>query len=93
MQTFVFRQPGWHAKAACLPGNHNHDARVIANNAFSERNDRETAKRFAEAFCQACSVRIDCLMEAVEVGEEHGVWGGILTAKARKKAAAEYAQQ
>lgn len=31
----------------------------------------------AKAFCARCPVRRQCLAHALEVGERHGVWGGL----------------
>jgi len=33
--------------------------------------------------CQECPVRMECLMQALAVEEEHGVWGGMLEADRR----------
>ena len=38
----------------------------------------------AKALCRACPVREQCLTDALERGEVHGVWGG-LSAKERRK--------
>lgn len=38
----------------------------------------------AKALCRACPVRKQCLADALERGEVHGVWGG-LSAKERRK--------
>lgn len=38
----------------------------------------------AKALCRACPVREQCLADALERGEVHGVWGG-LSAKERRK--------
>ena len=42
---------------------------------FSERPD-ELAQ--AQAMCGGCSVRIECLEDALERKEEWGVWGGVI---------------
>lgn len=31
----------------------------------------------AKAVCADCSVRVDCLLYALNEGEEHGIWGGL----------------
>lgn len=38
----------------------------------------------AKALCRACPVREQCLADALERGEVHGVWGG-LSVKERRK--------
>jgi WhiB family redox-sensing transcriptional regulator len=40
----------------------------------------------AEAICEGCPSRLDCLQYALDNGIEHGVWGGHNT-KARKRLA------
>ena len=42
---------------------------------FSER-PNELAR--AQAICDTCSVKIECLSEALERKEEWGVWGGVI---------------
>ncbi len=32
----------------------------------------------AQAICQGCSVRIECLADALDRREEWGVWGGVI---------------
>jgi WhiB family redox-sensing transcriptional regulator len=34
--------------------------------------------------CQTCSVQNDCLNYALQIGEQHGIWGG-LNATERKE--------
>ncbi len=36
-----------------------------------EREDR------AKEICAVCSVRSDCLQYALDIGEQHGIWGGL----------------
>jgi len=42
---------------------------------FSERPD-ELAR--AQVICEECPVRLECLEQALERGEEWGVWGGVI---------------
>lgn len=42
---------------------------------FSERPQELTA---AQALCDACSVRIECLQLALREGLDWGVWGGVI---------------
>lgn len=35
------------------------------------------AKNKAVAVCARCPVRTECLEYAIELGEQHGIWGGV----------------
>lgn len=37
----------------------------------------------AIAYCQTCPIRQECLLNALERGEDHGVWGGMSAADRR----------
>lgn len=91
MKALIFRQPGWHAQAWCLPGNHSDEQKDVHDAAFSDRDNKDRAKAFAEKFCAACPVRIDCAQDAVDNRIENGVWGGFLTDRSRRKFLAEHA--
>ena len=51
------------------------------------RNEPDKARKAreakAEAACQGCPVKIDCLSHALQRGETMGVWGGMATGKRR----------
>ncbi len=47
----------------------------------NERRNRETA---AKAICAKCSVRSECLDYAIQIKEQHGIWGGT-SERERKK--------
>jgi WhiB family transcriptional regulator, redox-sensing transcriptional regulator len=49
---------------------------------YADQNDGTV--RLAKAVCNACPVRAKCLEHALEVGETHGIWGG-LTPRERRK--------
>lgn len=63
---------GWREEAACR------DADVELFFSQSESDQRE-----ALAYCAECPVRERCLMTAVLVGEEYGIWGGTLEGERR----------
>lgn len=63
----------WQDSAACIGA----DAAIF----FPESGDPVGP---AKAICRACPVREQCLADALERGEVHGVWGG-LSAKERRK--------
>lgn len=38
----------------------------------------DTDQALARKTCRRCPVRVDCLTYAIDDGERHGVWGGVL---------------
>lgn len=40
--------------------------------------------RAAQQVCMACPVRTDCLTEALENNERHGIWGGTTETQRRR---------
>lgn len=63
----------WQDSAACIGA----DTAIF----FPESGDHVGP---AKAICRACPVREQCLADALERGEVHGVWGG-LSVKERRK--------
>ena len=63
----------WQDSAACIGA----DTAIF----FPESGDPVSP---AKALCRACPVREQCLADALERGEVHGVWGG-LSVKERRK--------
>jgi WhiB family redox-sensing transcriptional regulator len=47
------------------------------------RPDKRRREQQAKEICDTCPVRQECLAYAVEVREQHGIWGG-LTEKERR---------
>ena len=47
-------------------------------NMFPSDQDRD-GTRLAQQTCRSCPVRPECLAEALERGEQYGVWGGLTT--------------
>lgn len=46
--------------------------------------DKGGSTRSAKAICAACDVKAECLQYALDVGEEHGIWGGLSDRERRK---------
>jgi WhiB family redox-sensing transcriptional regulator len=69
--------PAWHSKALCAQTDPEAFFPIIGGTA-----------RPAKQVCAACPVRQECLEWALEVGDAHGIYGG-LTAKERRKYAQE----
>ncbi|MEM9200590.1 MAG: WhiB family transcriptional regulator [Actinomycetota bacterium] len=67
-------QTEWQMRAACRGP----QAVVFFPPTAPERRDE---KRFreasAKAICEGCTVRGECLQYAVNIREQHGIWGGL----------------
>jgi WhiB family redox-sensing transcriptional regulator len=42
-----------------------------------KRSIKATREERAKTVCAACSVRVQCLEQAVDSGERYGIWGGL----------------
>lgn len=66
--TVTVTEETWTVRAACAaPSSDDRDAMFVQG----------AAQRDARVVCFACPVRLDCLLEALEEGMTHGVWGGL----------------
>lgn len=66
LEFFAFSRPAWHADAACKG--------VDPELFFSSQ---PVDIRSALALCSSCPVRENCAADAIERGEEQGIWGGV----------------
>lgn len=70
----------WRLKAACDPNTGAAPNRADIPRRFNAEDGGEMSlyeQREAALFCNtACPVQKECLAHALDVGEEHGVWGG-----------------
>ncbi len=64
----------WRARAACRGPE---TGLFFPPSNTERRDDRERREARAKAICRECPVRRDCLDHAVQVGESHGIWGGL----------------
>jgi hypothetical protein len=60
------RPPAWHALAAC--------ASADPDSWYPEQNNASSA---VLRTCASCIVKTECLDQAIEDGERHGIWGGL----------------
>jgi WhiB family transcriptional regulator, redox-sensing transcriptional regulator len=70
----------WHTHAAC---------RGVHTNVSYEPNPKPKDDSWAEparAICSTCPVRAECVREALDRDEKHGVWGGTTNAERRQLA-------
>jgi WhiB family redox-sensing transcriptional regulator len=64
---------GWQLQGSCRGPN----ARIFfPPNHFEKKEDKLVRERQAKAICGLCPVRRDCLSYALEIREQHGIWGG-----------------
>jgi WhiB family transcriptional regulator, redox-sensing transcriptional regulator len=61
----LYTRPDWHGDANCRGMN--------AELFFPERGE---ATKEAKAVCRACDVQVECLLDSLNRGEKHGIWGG-----------------
>jgi len=70
----------WQSQAECR-GPH---ATVFFPPVLSESRDVKRAREAAaKAICAGCAVRDACLRHALDVGEQHGIWGGLSASERR----------
>ena len=70
----------WREDARCRPANHKRPE--IFYPLGLEKGSNDTAGiAIAKAFCRPCPVRMECLAEALRLGERWGVWGGLTPAE------------
>lgn len=65
----------WQDRALC--------AQVDPELFFPEKHETALAK-LAKRVCRACPVRQECLDDALDRGEEFGVWGGLSSQERRR---------
>lgn len=63
-------EPDWYQHASCRTSN------IPTRVFFPAESAGPTVDR-AKQICAACPVRVDCLLHALNEGEEHGIWGGL----------------
>ena len=70
----------WQYRAACRGP---HSTIFFPPSRLERRPDKRRREQRAKEICANCAVRLDCLNYAVEIREQHGIWGG-LTEKERR---------
>ncbi len=71
----------WQDKAACKGPNH---AIFFPPARLERRTDKRRREARAKEICEQCPVLRQCRDYALNIGEQHGIWGG-LTARERKE--------
>ena len=57
---------------------HDDDAvHFFAPNRIEHKDEKDRRETRARAICAGCPVHDECLDHALDVGEPHGIWGGL----------------
>ena len=51
---------------------------------FERKEEKRERELRAKAICSECSVKNDCLQYAIEIREQHGIWGGLNEAERKQ---------
>jgi len=64
----------WQLRAACRGPQ---SAVFFPPSRTERREDKRRREARAKAICNECRVRSECLSYAVDIREQHGIWGGL----------------
>jgi WhiB family redox-sensing transcriptional regulator len=64
----------WRDRAACRGPE---TALFFPPTTAERREEREAREQRAKSICRGCAVRQECLQYAIDIGEMHGIWGGL----------------
>lgn len=78
---FRFGPMDWSHDAACRDGE---NAVFYPPTGGESRTDRLLRERAAKAICASCPVVAECLDEALRIGEQYGIWGGMTDHERRR---------
>ncbi len=70
----------WQHRAACRGPN---QAIFFPPPQMERRSDKRQRERRAKEICSECSVQVDCRSYAIEIREQHGIWGGLTAVERR----------
>ncbi|MBM3684931.1 MAG: WhiB family transcriptional regulator [Actinobacteria bacterium] len=70
-----YEEEDWQRRAACRgPRN---AAVFFPPPRFERKHEKADREAKAKAICRSCGVRTDCLDYALQIREQHGIWGGM----------------
>lgn len=64
----------WQLRAACRGPNH---AIFFPPARLERREEKRRREARAKEICEGCSVRVPCRDYALQIREQHGIWGGM----------------
>jgi WhiB family redox-sensing transcriptional regulator len=70
----------WQNRAACRGPN---QAIFFPPPQMERRSDKRLRERRAKEICSECAVQADCRRYAIEIREQHGIWGGLTEVERR----------
>jgi WhiB family redox-sensing transcriptional regulator len=70
----MYEDTTWRVAALCRGDDAIH---FFAPNHLERKEQKDAREAQARALCARCPVRTECLGYALEVGEPHGIWGGL----------------
>lgn len=76
----------WHTQAACRGPAH---AVFFPPSRIERRIDRKRREQRAKEICADCGVLQQCLSYALEIREQHGIWGGMTERERRQLSLAD----
>ncbi len=82
-------QRSWQDYAACRGPHH---AIFFPPSRLERRSEKRFREQRAKEICSGCVVQSDCLEYALEIREQHGIWGG-MTENERTEAVREHQLQ
>lgn len=70
----------WQHRAACRGPN---QAIFFPPSQLERRSDKRQRERRAKEICHSCPVELECRNYAIEIREQHGIWGGLTEGERR----------
>ena len=83
METLIPKPSTWQKDALCRQ----HSNKLFFPPAtFEKKEDRIKREAKAKAVCEGCTVKLECLEEAIDISEPFGVWGGMTESERKQEA-------
>ncbi len=70
----------WQQRAACRGPNHDI---FFPPTQMERRSEKRLRERRAKEICASCPVLADCRTYALQIREQHGIWGGLTEGERR----------
>ena len=70
----------WQQRAACRGPNHDI---FFPPSQMERRSEKRLRERRAKEICASCPVLADCRTYALQIREQHGIWGGLTEGERR----------
>ena len=70
----------WQQRAACRGPNHDI---FFPPSQMERRSEKRLRERRAKEICMSCQLLADCRTYALQIREQHGIWGGLTEGERR----------